>query len=232
MKFPIGTLVATMILAGTLVQVQAAERPDSKAIRVETPANHPELAQEGAQALYLHIADDGRSLLYVEKENGSGLAVLDVTDPARIRRVADTEFSAPSAFDFVRNVGDNAVLVRYRDGSGFALMNLKHSRHPVLAAAPEFAQAETYESLGETGLLVAVAQTRLLSPIDATTYRVLDTAYHSAPMALATIPAVSQHVENSETGTLFLLNSHGVTAVRRLRVEQEHQAELTRERGN
>jgi hypothetical protein len=199
---------------------------------VETPANNTELAQKGAQGFYLHMTSDGGALLYVEKQDGRGLTVLDITDPTKFRQVADAELPTGSAFDFVRNVGDNAALIRYRDGSGFALLIFTRSRRPVLEAAPLFAQAETSESLGHTGLLVAVAETTSDPSGDPHTYRVVDTASYSAPQALATIPAVTQRLENSETGTIFLLNSDGVTVVRRLRVEQEQQAELFQERGN
>ena len=49
---------------------------------------------------------------------------------------------------------------------------------------------------------------------------------------LASIPEVKQRLAKSDTGTLFLLNKDGVTVVRRLRVEQEHQVELEQEGHN
>jgi hypothetical protein len=60
----------------------------------------------------------------------------------------------------------------------------------------------------------------------------MDTANATGPELLATIPAVTERVVNGDTGTMFLLNRDGVTMVRRLRVEAEHQVELTQERGN
>lgn len=227
MKFPIITLIATTILAGTGTQLLAAQTPQSNFIRVETPAGNRALAQENAQAFYLHMTSDGAALLYVERQNGHGLAVLDVTDPAKIRQVAETELPKDSAFDFVRNVGDNAALLRYRDGSGFALLNFKNGLRPVLVAAPAFAEVKTAEPLGQTSQLVVLASARTYLPSEPQTYRVLDTAVKTTPTVLATIPGVTQRVENTETGTLFLLSSDGVTAIRRLRVEAQHEAQFS-----
>jgi hypothetical protein len=67
---------------------------------------------------------------------------------------------------------------------------------------------------------------------DPRNYKVLDTSNLSQPGLLATIPAVMQRLAKSDTGTLFLLNKDGVTVVRRLRVEEEHQIELDQQRGN
>jgi hypothetical protein len=232
MKFTITSLVAMTLLAGTAVQVQAAERPYSNSLRVDTPENNPELAQKNPEAFYLHLAGDGRTLLYVEKQDGSGLAVLDVTNPARIHRIAETELTGTSAFDFVQNIGDNAVLIRYRNGSGVALLDFKRVQRPALVAASALEEASSFEPLGETGLLVTFAEHPSQAAGDLQTYRVIDTASAAVPRMLATVEDVRQRAANDETGTLFLLNSDGVTAVRRLRVEQEHQAELVRERGN
>jgi hypothetical protein len=47
----------------------------------------------------------------------------------------------------------------------------------------------------------------------------------SVPTQLATVKDVKHRVTNDETGTTFLLGSDGLTAVRRLPVEEEVQAE-------
>jgi hypothetical protein len=43
---------------------------------------------------------------------------------------------------------------------------------------------------------------------------------------------VKQRLSKTDTGTLFLLNKDGVTVIRRLRIEEEHQIELDQQRGN
>ena len=232
MKFPIVTAIVLTFAATAGVPAHATRRIQSRTLRVETPASNPELAVPNAQALYLHMTGDGRTLLYVEEQNGCGLAVLDVTTPSNIRRVADAAITATSAFDFVKPIGDNAVLVRYRDGSGYALLDLTHSQHPVLAASAALAQSAAIQHLGETGLLASVAANTSESAGDPQTYRVLDISAPTAPHVLATVANVTQQVSNGETGTLFLLNQHGITVVRRLPVEQEHEAELVSEEHN
>ena len=232
MKFPINTLLLTTLVAAAGVHAQAATMPHSNTLRVETPASRPVLAQKNAEAIYLHKTGDGSALLYVETQDGRELSVLNVTDPARVQRIAQTSIPTDSAFDFVRDIDDDAALIRYRDNSGFALLNFKHDRHPVLLSAAALAQARGTEPLGQTGLLVTVAENTPITAGDPKTYKVLNTANVSAPGLLATIPAVTQRVENTDTGTLFLLNNDGITMVRRLRVEEEHQIELVQERGN
>lgn len=232
MEFHINTLIAAMLVATTGVHVQAATRPHSNTLIVETPTNHPVLAEENAHAIYLHKTNDGRALLYIEQQSGRGISVLDVTDPSKVKRIAQTSFPTASAFDFVRDVDDNVALIRFSDGSGFALLNLEHSRRPVLLDAPALAQARNPEMLGQTGMLVAVTENSPIPAGDPKSYKVLDTANASGPEVLAAISDVTHRVENDETGTLFLLNKDGVTMIRRPRVEAERQAELTRERGN
>jgi hypothetical protein len=227
-----GMIAAFLIVGAATTQTQAATlRPHSKFIRVETPTNNPQLLEDNPEAIYLRRTGDGRTLLYVEKHDGQGLAVLDVTDPAKIRRIADSELAVNSAFDIVQDVDDNAALIRFRDGSGTALLSFKHKRSPVVVSAPELAAAGSVETLGATGHLVADTGGAPRVPTDPT-YEVMDTAVNTAPVLLGTIPNVTQWVTNEETGTLFLLNRHGVTVVRRLRVEQEHEVELMSEQHN
>jgi hypothetical protein len=199
---------------------------------VETPDNLPMLAQADAEAMYLHDTTDGRTFLYVEAQNGQQLTALDVTDPARIQRIAQTTIPVNSAFDFVRPAGDEDALIRYRNGSGVALLNFKHYKHPVLVNSSTSAATDTSEALGQTALLVTSNEATAHPFSDPRNYKVVDTSSQSQPGLLATIPAVMQRLAKSDTGTLFLLNKDGVTVVRRVRVEEEHQIELDQQRGN
>ena len=232
MKFPIFTVIALTLTAATAMPVHAVVLKQSKTLRVETPSSNPELALANGQALYLHATGDGRTLLYVEKQEGRGLAVLDVTTPSDIRRIADATFTSASPFNFVEAIGDNSVLIQYRDGSGYAILNLAPGLHPVVENKAAFAQAAGFDPLGQSGLLIPVSA-NAGDPADAAqTYRIVNTAAKDAPYVLATVPNVTEEVANGETGTTFLLNQRGVTVVRRLRVEQAHEAELIREEGN
>jgi hypothetical protein len=182
--------------------------------------------------MYLDDTSDGRTFLYIEAHNGEQLTALDVTDPARIQRVVRTTLPANSAFDFVKSVGDEAALIRYRNGSGVALLSFKHYKHPALVNSSALENADTSEALGQTALLVTASEVTMHPFEDPRNYRVVDTSNPSQPVLLATTPEVMQRLAKSDTGTLFLLNKDGVTVVRRLRIEEEHLIELEQQRGN
>jgi hypothetical protein len=225
-SFSLGTLLAFATVCAEAVVV-----PHSKTIVVESPETLPALAQRNADAMYLHDTSDGRALLYIEAQNGRDLTALDVTDPARIQRFADVQLPAAAAYDFVQEVNANSVLVRYRDGSGSALISFRHASHPELMSASTLAGNTRTEALGNTALLVrSSAATRMTAALD--DYRVVDTSSTVSPTVLSSIPQVSASLTKDDTGTLFLLNNTGVTVVRQIPAEQEHQAELDSMRGN
>jgi hypothetical protein len=219
-------LTAKAILALTSATAGGAVIPHSKTIVVESPGDLLALAQANAEAIYLHNTNDGGTVLYIEAQNGQQLTALDVTDPSRIQRVAQTTIPANSAFDFVKSVGNNGAIIRYRDGSGVAFLSLKNSRHPVLVKCSALQNMGTSEAVGQTALLVTANEGTMHPFNDPQNYKVVDTSDQSQPTLLATIPAVMQQLGKSDTGTIFLLNRDGVTIVRRLRVEEEHQIQL------
>jgi hypothetical protein len=225
-------LLATAILAISGTTAHAIVRPHSKTIVVESPDNLPVLAQVNAEAMYLRDSTDGRSFLYVEAQNGQQLTALDVTDPSRIQQIAQTTMPANSAFDFVKPVGADEALVQYRNGSGVALISFTHYKHPTLVNSSALENADASEALGQTALLVASDEITTRPVSDPRNYTVVDTSKPAQPGMLASIPEVKQRLAKSDTGTLFLLNKDGVTVVRRLRVEQEHQVELEQEGHN
>jgi hypothetical protein len=232
MKPLINTLLMAAVLATTAASANAAVIPHSKTIVVETPSQLPVLAEKDGEAMYLYEPGDGRSVLYIETQDGQGLSALDVTDPAKIKALTRTPLATKTAFDFVQEVGGTGALIRYRDGSGVALVSLRNYKRPVLAEGPTVDRADASEALGETGLLLTSNDVVRNSIGDPRNYKVLDTSNASQPGLLASIPAVKQRLSKADTGTLFLLNSDGVTVVRRLRVEQEHQVELATQWGN
>jgi hypothetical protein len=233
MKQVINTLVVAATLAITSATAGAAVRTHSKTILVESPAEVPALAQNGSEAMYLYNTGDGRAVLYVEATGGRALSALDVTNPANIKLVTQTPLAAPSAFDFVQEVGDNGTLIRYRNGSGVALISFRQYQHPVLVAQPALAQTSVSETIGQTGLLLTSAEVATAAPVSqAHIYNVLDTTNPSQPGMLAIVPAVKERLAKSDTGTLFLLNNDGVTVVRQPQVEEERQIELDQQMGN
>jgi hypothetical protein len=232
MKRVINTLLMAAALATTAVSAEAATIPHTKTIVVESPSQLPVLAENAGEAMYLYDTGDGRTLLYIEGQGGHELLALDATDPARIKAVTKTQLATKTAFDFVQDVGDSGELIRYRDGSGVALLSFKNWKHPVLAKGPTLDRVDSSEALGETGLLLASNDVVRKAISDPRNYKVLDTSNPSQPTLVASIPVVKQCLTKADTGTLFLLNDEGVTVVRRLRVEQEHQSDLGAQRGN
>jgi hypothetical protein len=182
--------------------------------------------------MYLYDTGDGRTLLYIETQGGRELSALDVTDPAKIKAVTRTQLATKTVFDFVQDVGGRGTIIRYRDDSGVALVSFTKYKQPVLAEVPALDRADDAEALGQTGLLLTAVKLPS-EPVRGTqTYKVLDTSNPSQPGLLASISAVKQRLSKEDTGTLFLLNNDGVTVIRRLRVEEEHQIELDQKRGN
>ena len=226
MKVNVKSLIAASVLVAVSVSANAVTRSHSNTIRVESPASDPALAQPGAEAMYLYHNNGGQTLLYVESDHGRELTTLDVTDPSAIRRVTETQLSAPSAYDFVRAIGEQTVLIRYRRNGEAAVLCFKHDKHPVLKSASVLEDASVQQTLGQTGLLISQGQTTREALPDPQSYEVVDTAHATHPVLLAEVAGVTEQVSNPDTGTLFLLNDSGVTVVRRLRVEAEHQMEL------
>ena len=228
MKTQLFAPLVIAVLAATLnANAVTNKSPHSRTIVVQSPSDTPVLAQANSEAMYLHKSGDGRAVLYVESAAGTKLTALDVSDPGNIRRLAETELVVPSRFDFVESVGNDNALVRYRDGSGEALLSLKHCKHPVLGDASALTATEAAEKLGETALLSASTNAAVAPIVDNDpTYKVWDNSKASHPNLLATIPGVTQRLSNQDTGTLFFLSKNGITVVRRLRVEEDHKLDV------
>jgi hypothetical protein len=164
------------------------------------------LAEAHSEAMYLRKSGDERTMLYIESAEGTKLTVLDVTDPGKIRRLAETGLVVSSRFDFVESVGDDNVLVRYRDGSGEALLNFKHWKHPILGDASALTGTENAEKLGETGLLSTSTHAAVAPIVDTDpTYKVWDDSKASHPNLLATIPGVTQRLSTKILARCFFL---------------------------
>ncbi len=215
-------LVAAMFAATMIVQAQA--KTHSNSVIVESPSDLPEMAQRTSEAMYLHNTSDGRTLLYLEQNEGRTLAILDVTDPSSIRAVGQVSLDARAPYDFVRPAGDSAALVEYRDHSGFAAIDLKKFKHPVLVATPDLQGPLRAEAFGRDSLLLASSSAPSAAPADPA-YKVVDFSNSAKPSTLANIQGVLQRLERRETGTLFLLGSNGLTVVRRPRVEEDYRVQ-------
>jgi hypothetical protein len=231
MKNRIGNMLVVAAIFAAIGSVQANASVRSKAIVVEFPLDLPELAQGHAEAIYLHHTGDAQAILYLEKDRGRKLAILDVTDPDHIKAVGQVSIDVSSPFDFVQDLANVVTLIRYRDQSGFAVISFSDYKRPVLTAEPHYLHPANAESYGPDGLLL-VSANGPSSPSRDPQYEILSISGSSGAAPLATVQNVIQRVDRTQTGTIFLLNDQGVTVVRSLTAEREHQAEEWQKEGN
>lgn len=210
-------------LFAAVLAVHADAKVNPKSIVVESPQYLPELAQRKTEAMYLHESGDGRTVLYLEQDQGRTLALLDVSDPSTIRALAQVPVGAASPYDFVQDVGDSAALIRYRDHAGYAVINFKKFKHPVLFEAKQLSAGTEAETLGRNALLMTAA-TRIADPDPQ--YQVVDISNPCQPVVLASIEGVLQRLDKPDTGTVFLLGNAGLTVIRNLKLEEDSKIAL------
>jgi len=218
------SIIKILIASTFVVAASAQAEVRSKAIVVESPSDLPEGARGHGEAMYLHRTTEGRAILYIEREQGRTLAFLDVSDPANIKAVGQVSLDAPSSYDFVQDLAESAVLIHYRNHSGFAVIGLNDYRQPVLKNEPAYLHPSRVEPDGSNGMLL-ISTNRASAPARDPEYEVLNISNPSNPTPLATIQGVIQRVDRPSTGTVFLLNDQGLTVVRCLAAEQEHKTE-------
>jgi len=226
--------IAIAAVTGLLltVPVQAEIKSHSENLIIEQPADLPEMARTPGQALFLYQGGDGETYLYVEQQNGTRLAIFDVTDPAKIKAAVSAPVNAPGAFDFVRYLNDRVELVRFRDSGRLAELDLREPKSPTLKITNAVSEPAHTESLGQTGLVMINAHYHYVGGAVAHDYRVADVSTPAHPIPLATIKQVKHKVVNEETGTTYLLGSDGLTVVRRPRVEENYKIEKIYEEWN
>jgi hypothetical protein len=227
----VGNLIMVAAIFATIGSVQANASVRSKAIVVQFPSDLPELAQGRAEAMYLYQTRDAQAILYLETDQGRKLAILDVTDPAHIKAVGQVSIDVPSPFDFVQDLANAVTLIRYRDQSGFAVISFSHYKRPVLTAEPGYLHPANVESYGPDGLLLISANDAKALSRDPQ-YEILGIYGSSRAVPLAIVQNVIQRVDSPQTGTIFLLNDEGITVVRSLAAEREHQTGEWQKQGN
>jgi len=230
LKSAITVSMAAALLVLPSVSAQAATYSESKDLVVMGPRDLPEAAQVHGNAFLLHANGGGSTYLYIEQQQGARLAVFDVTDPSRIKLAVSEQIPNQGPFDFVRPLGDNEELIYFRDAQKAGVLDLSKAKKPVVRTAGAAAELMTAEPLGETGYL-ATHVAYQYEPAVARDFQVID-ASTASPTLLATVQGVKHRVTNDETGTTFLLGSEGLTVVRRISVENEHQVEELQMRGN
>jgi hypothetical protein len=191
-------------------------RPANNLILVP-PAQLPPLARQAGEALFLHQTLDGSTLLYVEHDQGARLAILDVTDPSRIKERGSVALAAVGPFDFVSSLGDRAALVRFRQGHADAVLDLHNDRLPMLRTIPGLTLQGRVTPLAGDGFTVSAQADAGASP--SRDYQVVDTAHLQALGPVFDVTKVRAEISNNDTGTTFLLTDSGLYLIRRPGVE-------------
>jgi hypothetical protein len=218
-KFACRALIA-IATASTLASPAAYSRSADHLI-VVPPSDLPELARQTGDAMLLHETSDGRTLLYIEQNNGAQLALFDVTDPGRIKSEGSAQIDAPGPFDFISSLGNWAEVVRFRQAQESAVLDLHKSNAPVLTKLQGLAAPGSIRTLGDDGFTVTRADdSDARSARDAQS---IDTAKLGAPNTVFDVKNVRERLTKRDTGTTFLLTSTGLYVIRRPAVERENE---------
>jgi hypothetical protein len=188
----LGCAAMALVVSAAVASPAAYARSVNDTVLVP-PMDLPDVARQTGEAMFLHQAVDGRTLLYVERNQGSALAILDVTDPRHIKGEGTVPLDAPGPFDFVSAFGEQAELIRFRQGQDSAVLDLHKLEAPTLT---------------DRGLR---SQAQSLPQFVSTNSQQLNTALDGQP--------VTAEVANNATGTTFLLTERGVSVIRRPDVE-------------
>jgi hypothetical protein len=211
------TAVAAITLTGT---AEARNHPSDKIILVR-PSNLPDLARQTGEAMLLDQTRNGKTLLYIEQDQGARLAIFDVTDPANIKAVASVQLGAPGSYDFVLSLRDRAELVRFRHGQGEAVLDLNKVKRPTLKMIQGLKVHGLMQRLGDDGFMIA-DQASVQPDAHSLDYQVVETADALEPNHIYDVKQVRQEITNNETGTTYLLTVNGLYLIRRPAMEEEY----------
>ncbi len=222
MKIATTLILSTGLMFG-LPLAQASTHRVKTDIVVAPLATTSELAQQPSEDILLRVDGSGTPYLYLEQQQGARLVVLNVDDLAHVRVVASIATGLSRPYDFVQSISDTLEQIRFRDGSGSALLNLQKAKSPQIVSAAHTV-AEPVEALGNSGYLLAVTElAQQPARIVSRDYQVVDFGTRAHP--LETIAGVTRIAERSDTGTVFLLSTQGITVIRNLSTEQQYAAE-------
>jgi hypothetical protein len=210
--------VIALVAVGTLAAPAAYSRISNNLI-VVPPTDLPELARQTGEAMLLRDTIDGKTLLYIEQNHGTQLAILDVTDPGHVKGKGSAQIDAPGPFDFVSSLGDRAEVVQFRQSQGCAVLDLHKSNVPTLTKIQGLTLRGATMALGDDGFIVTSrADSEAQSAPDA---QVIVTASRGDLNNVFDIGGVRQELTKHDTGTTFLLTQSGLYIVRRPLVERE-----------
>lgn len=191
-----------VLVSGAAAATTVNANPSSNIVLVP-PANLPASAQQAGEAMFLYGRFDGRALLHVEQNRGAGLATFDVTDPAHITGQGSVQLSASGSFDFISPLGNQAELVRFRQGKD-AVLDLPWLRDPQLKTVPGL-------TLQDSALTFAGQD----DAPPARDYPVIDTLTAYELGRFFDVKQVRAELTKGDTGTIFVLTDSGRYVIRR-----------------
>jgi hypothetical protein len=203
-KWPLRRLAAAITSVG--ISMTSAVFAHSADTILVAPSNLPELARQSGEAMLLGDTVDGRTLLYIEQNQGSQLAIFDVSDPAHVKSDASVTLDVPGPFDFVGSAGNQAEIVRFRLDQGEALLDLHNGKKSKLKKIDvAYPQVSTIK-LSTDEITATNAATSLIRAIDP--------------------KQVRGETSNADTGTTFLLTEKGLYLIRRPALENAQPVSL------
>jgi hypothetical protein len=212
--------VIGIVATGTVAAPAAYARPSNNLILVP-PTDLPELARQTGEAMLLLDTIDGRTLLYIEQNQGARLAIFDVTDPGHVKGEGSVQLDAPGPFDFVSTLGNRAEVVRFRQGQGSAVLDLHSVNVPTLTKVHGLTLEGATMALGDDGFTVtSQADSHGPSTRD---FQVVDTASLGDLNHVFDVRDVREELTKHNTGTTFLLTQSGLYEIRRPVVERKNE---------
>ena len=210
---------AMAVVASGIVTATAVHANPYHNIIVVPPTDLPELARHTGEAMLLRDTIDGRTILYVEQEQGARLAIFDVTDPGHIKGEGSVQLGADGPFDFVSPIGSKQELIQYRQGHEDAVLDFHMVKLPSLTTVQGLSLQGPITRLGKDGFIVASEHTEVPSARD---YQVVDTANSQMLRTVFDVKQVRAETSKADTGTTFLLAKDGLHVVRRPAVESDN----------
>jgi len=196
--------IGKIAVAGTIFSAFVAHAAGVGNIVVVPPSELPAASREYSEAMMLHETVGGRMFLYIEQEQGTKLAVLDVTNPARIKAEKPVALNVPGPFDFVGSAGSRSELIRFRGTGQEAVLDLRKAKVPSVDVLSELTVTGHVMFLGEGNAVMSPAQ-----------YQIVDTAGATPYQHVADVKGVKQEITDNESGTTYLLAEEGLFVVRR-----------------
>jgi hypothetical protein len=209
-------LALASVLGGLLLPAAGYANP-SIAIVLVPPAALPTLARQGGEAMFLHDTGNGRTLLYVEQQEGASLAVFDVTDPAHVRGEGSVQLDASGPFDFLAHLGARGELVRFRGGQGEAMLDLR--RTPTLKKMPGLDAQNSTVLMADGDWRTAGQPINTPLPQGTRNYKIFQSGDSYGDDRVIEVKQVRQEATNADTGTTFLLTQNGLYLIRRPALE-------------